>query len=85
MTCIKTGARIFLDAYNRVVPADIHRVGNCYVINYNVNCPHDAFPAADATHTLYTHPNDGQWHDQNNGIIVTQEWELATTVKNWEN
>lgn len=37
MTCIKTGATVHFANYNMAVPADIFRVGDCYVIRWNVN------------------------------------------------
>lgn len=78
MTCIKTGARIYLEAYNRVVPADIHGVGDCYIIRYNASCRHDAYSHAEATHTLSD--NWEQWHDPNSGTIVVQRSALRQGI-----
>jgi hypothetical protein len=32
MTCIYTGARVYLPEYDRTIAADLHKVGDCVVV-----------------------------------------------------
>lgn len=36
MTCVKTGARVYLVQYNQTLPADLHRVDGCIIVHMNM-------------------------------------------------
>lgn len=70
MTCIKTGARVYLDNYNCVVAADIFRIGNSNLVHYNVNSADYSTEALEkASHTLRL-PNGDYYLNREKGIIA---------------
>lgn len=83
MTCIKTGARVLLSAYGRVVPADLHRTGDCIVIDYNVDCPFDAFSRDAATHVVTFVDDVNCYHNTSYGVLVVPDtWVMTNSRSN---
>lgn len=55
MTCIKTGARVFLENLGCVLAADLYEVGDCIVIRSNPKAMENAnrLPGAAYTHSVW--------------------------------
>ena len=79
MSCIKTGARVYLVEYDQTVPADIHQVGDCFVIDMNMSL----FNTGDAMwgkHHSTTHIlriGNGYW-DKRGGVAVVPSRSLRS-------
>lgn len=97
MTCIKTGARVFLAEYNAIIPADIYSIGDGAVLirgnkggierYFEYLQSHDTYPSS-PTHTLTCHPIEGFWRTDlcMFAVPVEQltEYIQAPTVETWE-
>lgn len=70
MSCIKTGAKVYLTEYNQTLPADIFRVGGCLIIQLTMalfNTRESNWSSEGATHHVVI--GDGYW-SKNRGVIV---------------
>lgn len=73
MTCIKTGAKVYLEEYGQTVPADIHAVGDCVVVRMNMSLfdgPDSNFSRNGATHTVIIGPGGESYWNKREGTLV---------------
>jgi hypothetical protein len=78
MTCIKTGARVYFEDYGFIAPADIFKVGDCYIIRWNVEGKRFDAELSEATHQVDSFPySDDWWHRDDMGVTVIPSWALT--------
>lgn len=73
MTCIKTGARVYLQEYNQTLPADIHAVGGCAVIRMNMalfDSGDSHWGSEGATHSVTIGPGENSYWNKREGTLV---------------
>lgn len=72
--CIKTGAKVFFQDYNVVLPADIFRVGGYSVLHFNMNLFHhrEEENTLKATHSvsLPFHQGNYYWRKEDGILMV---------------
>lgn len=66
MTCLKTGAVVFLPEYNTKVVCDLYKVGNAIVINFDPNCMYTS-TSHRPTHEVYI---GSDYMSKGKGVIV---------------
>lgn len=73
MSCIKTGARVYLQEYNQTLPADIHVVAGCAVIRFNMGAfdsEHSQWSSEGATHTVTIGTGENNYWNKREGTLV---------------
>lgn len=73
MTCIKTGARVFLMEYNQTLAADIFAVNDCLVFRFNMSTfdtESSHWGSDGATHVVNIGTNDNQYWNKGEGTLV---------------
>lgn len=73
MSCIKTGARVYLDNYGSSAPADLFAVGECIVVRfpqaYDECCVFDN-PPTRVTHIVEVFDGNDYWWRKDLGVLV---------------
>lgn len=77
MTCIKTGARVYLPDYNTAAPADLFEIGDAIICRFNgdprrFDGSYVKEKPANTTHVLCVNPPEHSWIRWDLGTIVVK-------------
>lgn len=77
MTCIKTGARVFVENYGYVVAADIYEIDSAYIVRWNIHS-RTWDKDAESTHHIIHWTGDAVWHREDIGVTVCPKMYLIS-------
>lgn len=73
MSCIKTGARVYLVEYDQTLAADIHAVNDCLVFRFNMSAfdtKDSGWGSEDATHAVTVGSSENSYWNKGEGTLV---------------
>ena len=70
MTCIKTGCNVYFSNYGMQARADLYRVGDCYVVRWNVHSVKYVPKSSGCDYVVLYWSNEEVWHREDLGVTV---------------